>query len=437
MTRRALLIVRGDLRSQTGWSRHTRAVIKLLKPHFSSVFGIDIHYSPSRSTVPVPFRIIGERGIDLLSEAGLEVTILNACLPGEFRYLPDAHNIGYFPWETDKPPGDFVEFCGLMQQLWVPTDWQREVVASWLRHNDIRVIPWPHEIPDEHVSAAGPSLRLNVHRTLTSTELLAIETLEGVIESRGRIPLIGARAAADGRKRYQKLVLTETACTLHLASLPGPLVFAVQTDVPRKGLPILISEWLQFRRSHPDAILLLKLSSIDVTKDTAILHSWLSRLVNNARYRIGARDDRIYVCYEHLDDFSLAACYRAAIAFISATYGEGFGGPIVESVLAGTLPVVPAHTACAAVLPEGYPFGIETDPVVGKLADELPIYPASGRWHVPIDGAIAGRLSQLFSTDSAMRTYWLQACRGQLRATVAPDVVTSRIADALLALERS
>jgi glycosyltransferase involved in cell wall biosynthesis len=438
MTQRRVLIVRGDLRSQTGWSRATRALLSLLRPHFGSMFGIDLHFSPSRSFLPASCRLIGERDIDLLVDTGSQLTLLNMCMPHECRHVPQAHNIGYFFWETDKPPVDWgwIDLCSVMDQLWVPTDWQRQVVASWLPRSDIRVIPWPHEIPDDHASAAAPSLRLNVHRTLTSTELLAVETLEGTVEARGRLPLIGARAAEGGRKRYEKKVLTETACTLNLARLPGPLVFAVQTDVPRKGLPILISEWLQFRRSHPDAVLLLKFSSIDVTKSTVTLHSWLSRLVNSARSRIGAHDDGIYVCYEHLDDVSLAACYRAALAFISATYGEGFGGPIVESVLAGTLPVVPTHSACAALLPDGYPFGVETKPVVGRLVDELRIYPPSAQWHVPTDGAIARRLSQLFATDPGMRTHWLQACRRHLRASLSPEVLAPRIADALMAPER-
>lgn len=438
MTRRALLIVRGDLRSHTGWSRATRAIVDLLRPYFSAVFGIDLHFSPARSDLPAPFRLIRERDIDLLADAGSQLTVLNMCMPHEFRHVPHAHNIGYFFWETDKPPVDWgwIEFCGLMDQLWVPTDWQRAVVASWLPDNgakDIRVIPWPHEICEE---SKEPSQGVNVHRILTHAELDDVGVQEEAIEARGHIPLIGARAIARGREQYQKMVLTETACALDLADPPGPIVFAVQTDVPRKGLAVLLSEWLQFRCSHPDVVLLLKLSSIDVDKHTATLHSWLSHMVRSARNRTIASGDGIFACYEHLSDLSLATCYRASLCFISATYGEGFGGPIVESVAAGTLPVVPTHTACAALLPDGYPFGIETNPVVGKLAGELPIYPASGRWHVPIEGAIAGQLSQLFSTNSAMRTYWLQACRRHLRATLAPDVVTPRIADALLALER-
>jgi glycosyltransferase involved in cell wall biosynthesis len=233
------------------------------------------------------------------------------------------------------------------------------------------------------------------------------------------------------------MVLSKTSCVLDLAKTLGPLVFALQTDVPRKGLPVLISEWLQFRRSHSDAVLLLKLSSIDVTKDKAALHVWLSRLIGNTRLRMDAPDDKIFVCYEHLNDLSITACYRAALAFVSASFGEGFGGPIVESVLAGALPVVPTHTACAALLPDGYPFAVETESVVGKLVGELPIYPASSEWHVPVDGALAHRLSLLFAADLEMRSHWSQLCRNHLRTSLSPDMVASKIADALLALERN
>jgi glycosyltransferase involved in cell wall biosynthesis len=436
------LIVRGDLRSQNGWSRATRALVDLLRPHFVCVFGIDLHFSPSRSILPAPFHLIRENDIDLLIDVGARPTLLNLCLPHEFRHVPGARNIGYFFWESDKPPAgwNWIEFCSLMDQLWVPTDWQREVVTSWLpRGNraDIRVIPWPHRIYKENRQSPGPPLCLNVHRALSSAELCRVEVQEETIEARSRIPWLGRHVAIPSRRRYQAIVLSETCCALNLANTPGPLVFALQTDVPRKGLAVLISEWLQFRRSRSDAVLLIKLSSIDVTKDTAALHVWLSRQIRDARLRIGAPDDRIFACYEHLNDFSLTACYRAASAFISATFGEGFGGPIVESVLAGALPVVPTHTACAALLPDKYPFAVETDSLVGKLVGQLPIYPASGRWHVPVDGALARQLSLLFSADHETRAHWLQLCRNHLRIWLSPDVVASKIADALLALEQN
>jgi len=182
-------------------------------------------------------------------------------------------------------------------------------------------------------------------------------------------------------------------------------------------------------------LLLLKLSSIDITKRPATLHLWLSRLVRRANVQIGASGDGIVVSYDRLTDSTLLACYRAAIAFVSASYGEGFGGPIVESVLAGALPVVPTHTAYATLLPEGYPFCVASYQVVGRLVGALPLYPPSSTWHVPTDGAIAERLTKLFAADSTNRAEWLQTFRLHLRRTISPDVITSYIAAALSALD--
>ena len=437
------LVVRGDLRSQTGWSRATRALVKLMQPHFGCVFGIDLHYSPVVSVLPAPFRLIGERDIDLLTEAHVKLTLLNMCLPHEFRFVPDADNIGYFFWETDKPPAGagWTELAGLMDQIWVPTDWQRKIVMEWMRQvgrdTDVRVVPWPQETPDIPAAPSDWAPRLAVHRVLGTAELEQLAMTEETCQARQRVPRFGPWIVAGAQRRLRHRVLDGTACELNLGAPPGALAFAVQTDVPRKGLPVLISEWLQFRRTFPDAILLLKLSSIDVFKDRTALHIRLSRMVHRLSASAGGPDDGIFVCYDRLTDATLAACYRAATAFVSASFGEGFGGPIVESLIAGTLPLMPAHTACAGLLPEDYPFRVESRPVIGKLVDELPLYPPDGSWHVAVEGAIARRLCELFSATPETRSGVLLTCQQHLRDAFGADVVAPRVASALSALENA
>jgi hypothetical protein len=437
------LVVRGDLRSQTGWSRATRALVKLMQPHFGCVFGIDLHYSSSVSVMPAPFRMIGERDIDLLIEAHVELTLLNMCLPHEFRFVPNAHNIGYFFWETDKPPvgWGWTELAGLMDQIWVPTDWQRNIVAEWMRNagcaSDIRVVPWPHETPDTPAPRADRAPRLAVHRILTAAELEHLAAIEETCEARLRIPRFGPRIARGGQRHRKHTVLDGTTFELDLGAPPGPLAFAVQTDVPRKGLPVLISEWLRFHCTYPDAILLLKLSSIDVSKDRTVLHTWLSRTVRRLNTSSAVPAGGILVCYDRLTDAALAACYRAATVFVSASFGEGFGGPIVESLIAGTLPLIPMHTACVGLLPKDYPFLVESRPIIGKLAGELPLYPPAGSWHVAVEGDIARRLSELFSVAPEVRSQVLRACQQHLRDTFGADVVAPLVASALSALEKT
>ena len=442
MTRKTrTLIVRGDLRSQTGWGRATRALVDVMRPNFSAVFGIDLHYSPVRSVMSVPFRIIGDRDIDLLVECGLPLTILNCCLPHEYRYVPSAVNIGYFFWETDKPAigQGWLEFCAMMNQIWVPTEWQKGVVASWMQNTtgepDIRIIPWPHQIAATDIQLAHSGPCIKVHRVLTPAELARTEAWQETTEARGRLPWLGSYIVQYAQRSQDRAVLDATASMLDLRASSIPIVFALQTDVPRKGLPVMIAEWLKFRRTSQHATLLLRLSSIDIAKGRSTLHVWLSRLVNRINAEFGASDPGILACYEHLSDGDLTACYQAATAFVTATFGEGFGGPVVESVLAGTLPIVPAHTACASLLPKGYPLSVPTEPVVGRLVDELPLYPASGRWHVPKDGAIAETLAALLSMEHATRATWLDVCTDHLRSILAPDRVSELVREALYDLE--
>jgi hypothetical protein len=46
-----ILIVRGDLQSETGWARATHALLDVISSEFTAVFGVDLHYHPDRSNV--------------------------------------------------------------------------------------------------------------------------------------------------------------------------------------------------------------------------------------------------------------------------------------------------------------------------------------------------------------------------------------------------
>lgn len=39
----------------------------------------------------------------------------------------DVYNIGYTAWETDKLPSRWVPLCNMMKEIWVPSEWNKEV----------------------------------------------------------------------------------------------------------------------------------------------------------------------------------------------------------------------------------------------------------------------------------------------------------------------
>jgi glycosyltransferase involved in cell wall biosynthesis len=58
------------------------------------------------------------------------------------------YNIGYTTWETDKLPEGWVNLCNMMNEIWVPSSWNKEVFAACGVRKPICVIPHGIEAPD-------------------------------------------------------------------------------------------------------------------------------------------------------------------------------------------------------------------------------------------------------------------------------------------------
>lgn len=53
----------------------------------------------------------------------------------------DAYNIGYTVWEADRLPHAWVELCNLMDEIWVPSQWNAEVFKKSGVTKHIHVVP--------------------------------------------------------------------------------------------------------------------------------------------------------------------------------------------------------------------------------------------------------------------------------------------------------
>lgn len=61
---------------------------------------------------------------------------------------PSAYNIAYTTWETDKLPTGWTDECNIMDEIWVPSNWNKEVFARSGVTRPIQVIPHILELPD-------------------------------------------------------------------------------------------------------------------------------------------------------------------------------------------------------------------------------------------------------------------------------------------------
>ena len=65
--------------------------------------------------------------------------------------LPSVYNIAYTAWETTKLPPTWVDLCNGMDEIWVPSTWNKEVFAQCGVSKPITVIPHILELVDTEV----------------------------------------------------------------------------------------------------------------------------------------------------------------------------------------------------------------------------------------------------------------------------------------------
>ncbi len=125
---------------------------------------------------------------------------------------------------------------------------------------------------------------------------------------------------------------TREKCVGSVAGSPlgRPLLIYTGTEITRKNMPLLLQVLGAVRVRYPDAQLLKAGhagSGAARARTLALAHD------------MGLIPGKDVLFLDRLDDNLLAAAYRAADVFVTASLYEGFGLPALESMAAGT-PVV-------------------------------------------------------------------------------------------------
>lgn len=377
----SIFIVRGDLRSQTGYSKALRALIAELRDHFDQILGVDLHFSITKSVEAFPHHILTDGEVDEMTTrmAGDRFTVLHFTTPDHFRPIRNAYNVGYFFWETDRfRPEFFWEHnIRLMDAMWLPNEFMVHVVRKAGFDGPCKVLPWPHDFDVELEQEAKPlplSIECVVRRASGATALVK-EEFEAV------------------RRRSEKLYLS------------------ISTDVPRKGLPILIGEWLEYLQvRQKKSFLLVKVSSVDVTKSREALGEELLTIVNRF-LNVTNEDVDIGFLFGTLTETEINQLYRTADAYVTTTLGEGFGGPIVECLQQRQPFISPRHTSLEELISPDYSYILETVPAPLDLGTFLPVYSPSSTWHVAVKGSLVQRLQEMDSANGSELDQVINAAR--------------------------
>ncbi len=430
-----VIVLRGDLYSDSGYARATRAFSKIFAQLGLHIFGVSLHEHEHRRLNDFLFPVV--RDDDVLSIAFRGAVILNICLPNEFLHVRDAYNIGYFFWETDKLPLNkaWKAHLSLMDRLWAPSVWQSLFLQGLTGDADVPVIYWPQNETERPQADASSVRDLHAHTAMSMQQLdnylmrvtpPEIREIEKYVEEQ-------AFASGDGH-RFDP---DRSALLSSVLDSPGDVYLAVQTDAARKGLPLLLTAWLLFKR-RPEAAtakLVIKLSSLDVTADMYRTHFHSSLAVQRAVGRIGGDTAAgIYFVYDRLSDGQLHALLDASDALVSASLGEGFGGPLAEAFLLGIPVIGPAHTSCVDILGERYEFTVKSEGHRFKLWNNIDIYSPSSTWNVIDDAAFVACLSKFAKTSTGDRDAICLEAKRRLLQKVSIAAVSAAIFNELLAL---
>jgi len=354
------LIVRGDLRSYSGYSYATRCYTKKWQQDYDEIIGNDISYHPARHADVWQYPLINEKDIVETCKNKGNVTVITISSPNNFQRFTGAYNIGLFFYETDRfGISAWVDKILLMDEIRVPAPFLGNLVRSIKDSPSVVVDPVPL---DESFKATNPN-QIN-------TKLSNLQTFAGNTDKPNSSSL------SNLRSQYSHIFFS--SCTM----------------IPRKGLPVLAHEWLDFVKENKTCALLLKVSSIDISHSALDIMKSLFKIFKLVSSQYSIREWNVYIATNSLSDAEISEIQGHADAFVTCSYGEGFGLGLFESLIMGTAVVCPAHSTFIDFLPNDYPYFLQTEIENYGIGDPACVYPISARWGVPAPGSLKRVLSK-------------------------------------------
>lgn len=395
-----VFIIRGDLRSTTGYARATQALAMLLSDRFE-VVGVDLHPNPADAGGCFPNPLLNDADIPaLIVREDSPPIILNYTTPDTFIYYPGAVNIGSFYWETEAIPfrAGWTDLVQSMDHFWAPTSFVAEFVRNCGYAGPVSIVTWPHEFQPIADRNRIHGIQVNYIPVMT--------------------PTAASRTVALDKLRRKS----------------GNIFLAMQSLAPRKGLPILLSEWRDYVASKStDDVLLLKLRFIHSSRIGENPVVQLHEILEETGFRSGD-PAQIAMISDDLSEEATQALYVLADAYITASYGEGFGGSVAEALCHDRLVIAPRHTGMTDLLSPEYPLAVEHLPRHVALRGISSIYPHSSTWRLPKRGALRAAIGTFAAMSRNERAMTLVSARSHLAAFCSSASVQSSLSSFLDAL---
>jgi hypothetical protein len=353
------LLVRGDLRSHFGMAHMLRALLAVIEPLFDDIVGVDLHHHPKFETHPFPYPIITDKEgqCRIFEEKHIQWTVLHHTTPNLFYRFKEAVNIGYFLWETDRPPKgtSWRQDFQSLDALWVAAPYLADLAFKLGWKKDILTVPWPMFVPEPRSQTSLPDTIFH-------------------------------------RVNHNKITRTKSSQIKH--ELDGHYL-SISSDAPRKALPILLSEWIRYKRkSRRSFALILKLSTFNTEKTEKNLLEECRQTVELASAPNLQKNIDLYVLARSMKDLEINRLHTSARVLLSATLGEGFGGPVAEAALNAKPVLAPRHSSLEQLIPADYPLSLEFENFTLSQGPNAP-YSISSKWGLVRPNSIRDALLQL------------------------------------------
>jgi glycosyltransferase involved in cell wall biosynthesis len=267
-----------------------------------------------------------------------------------------AYSIGRSMFETDSLPSHWVSGANTLDELWVPSAFNKATFTDAGVRTPIHVIP-------------------------------------GGIDSKAFHPDVAP---------------------LRIAGTRGTVFLSVFEWRLRKGWDVLLRAWANAFGPDDDVSLVLRTYPIfraDGRDNNAVINERVDRFLFEHCDRRSRRDVApIVVMGDRVATTELAALYKSAAAFVLPTRGEGWGRPFMESMACGVPVIATNWSAHLEFMNVDNSYLVDIDGLVPADAIELPTY-ANQRWANPSAASLIAQMRRVHADRAEARAVGVRARR--------------------------
>ena len=305
-----------------------------------------------RDQLPVPMRDVLER--QRARAVGAPYVVIQHYLADGFVPVPQAgYVVGRTMFETDSLPPNWVARCNEMDELWVPSEFNRET----FRRAGVRV---------------------------------PLHLVPGGIDSNLYRPDVAP---------------------LRIRGLRGTVFLSVFEWRARKGWDVLLRAWADAFSASDDVTLLLRTHAkrIDATDEPArAVDDRIDAFLRDACGRTRADVAPIVILGDDLPADAMPSLYTTADVFVAPTRGEGWGRPFMEAMASGVPVIATRWSAHLEFMNDENSLLVDSDGLVAAAAPDATVY-CSQRWASPNVADLVSKLRWVHAHPALRRAIGARA----------------------------